>query len=54
MQGFVELLKAGLVGWTQKDGQAVLNDEGIDYIKNMKKYEHMMIFIGFDKISREN
>jgi len=33
MIGFAELLKSGLVSWTHKDGQAVLTDEGIEYIK---------------------
>jgi hypothetical protein len=31
--GFAELLGAGLAGWTRKDGQALLTNEGIDYIK---------------------
>ncbi len=33
MVGFAELLKLGLVGWTPKDGQALLIDKGIEYIK---------------------
>jgi len=33
MLGFAELLKLGLVGWTQKDGQALLTDKGIKYVK---------------------
>ena len=31
--GFAELLKLGLVGWTRKDGQALLADKGIEYLK---------------------
>lgn len=34
MQGFAELLKLGLVDWTRKDGQALLTDKGIGYVKN--------------------
>jgi len=33
MLGFAELLKSGLVGWTRKDGQALLSDKGIEYLK---------------------
>jgi hypothetical protein len=33
MVGFAQLLDAGLVAWTEKDGQAFLTNEGIDYIK---------------------
>lgn len=33
MVGFAELLKLGLVGWTPKDGQALLIDKGIEYLK---------------------
>ncbi len=33
MIGFAELLNSGLVTWTEKDGQAVLTDAGIAYIK---------------------
>ncbi len=34
MLGFAELLKLGLVGWTPKDGQALLIDKGIEYLKS--------------------
>ena len=34
MLGFAELLKSGLVGWTPKDGQALLIDKGIEYLKS--------------------
>jgi hypothetical protein len=33
MLGFAELLKSGLVDWTRKDGQAILSDKGIEYLK---------------------
>ncbi len=33
MVGFAELLKLGLVGWTRKDGQALLTEKGIEYLK---------------------
>lgn len=33
MLGFAELLKLGLVGWTPKDGQALLTDKGVEYLK---------------------
>jgi len=33
MLGFAELLKPGLVGWTRKDGQAILSDKGIEYLE---------------------
>ena len=33
MMGFAELLAPGLVDWTPKDGQALLTDKGIEYIK---------------------
>lgn len=33
MLGFSELLKLGLVGWTRKDGQALLTDKGVEYLK---------------------
>jgi hypothetical protein len=33
MMGFAELLGSGLVDWTSKDGQALLTDKGIEYIK---------------------
>ncbi len=33
MQGFAELLGIGLVSWTRKDGQALLTDKGIKYVK---------------------
>jgi hypothetical protein len=33
MVGFAELLKLGLVGWTRKDGQAILTPKGIEYAK---------------------
>jgi len=33
MLGFAELLKLGLVGWTRKDGQALLTDKGVEYLK---------------------
>ena len=33
MMGFAELLAPGLVGWTEKDGQALLTDKGIEYVK---------------------
>ena len=32
--GFAELLKLGLIEWTRKDGQALLSNKGIDYLKN--------------------
>jgi len=33
MLGFAELLKLALVGWTRKDGQALLTDKGVEYLK---------------------
>jgi hypothetical protein len=33
MQGFAELLNLGLVDWTRKDGQALLTDKGIEYVR---------------------
>jgi hypothetical protein len=33
MIGFAELLNLGLVTWTEKDGQAVLSNAGIEYMK---------------------
>ena len=33
MLGFAELLKLGLVGWTRKNGQALLTENGINYLK---------------------
>jgi hypothetical protein len=33
MVGFAELLRSGLIGWTRKDGHAILIDKGIEYIK---------------------
>ncbi len=33
MLGFAELLKLGLVGWTPKNGHALLTDKGIEYLK---------------------
>ena len=33
MIGFAELLRSGIVSWTHKDGQAVLTDKGIEYVK---------------------
>ena len=34
MLGFSELLRLGLIGWTRKDGQALLTDKGVEYLKN--------------------
>ncbi len=45
--GFAELLKLGLIGWTRKDGQALLTDKGIDYIKDhpeIRDYEDIYRF----------
>jgi len=33
MLGFADLLKLGLVGWTPKNGQVLLTDKGIEYLK---------------------
>lgn len=33
MLGFAELLKFDLVDWTRKDGQALLTNKGIEYLK---------------------
>ncbi|MFA6176693.1 MAG: hypothetical protein WC765_08965 [Phycisphaerae bacterium] len=33
MLGFAELLKLSLVDWTRKDGQALLTNKGIEYLK---------------------
>jgi hypothetical protein len=37
--GFAELIKTGLVGWTPKDGQAILSDKGIEYIKEHREIQ---------------
>lgn len=31
--GFAELLRLGLIGWTRKDGQALMTNKGIDYVE---------------------
>lgn len=37
--GFAELLRLGLIGWTRKNGQAVLTDKGIEYVKKNPKLQ---------------
>ena len=53
MLGFAELLKSNLVGWTRKDGQALLTDKGIEYIKKHPKIQDSDDVYRFEK-TREN